>query len=138
VAQYPLCKAILGREFALAVILACMAALLWIDNSDVSFVILTMPLLICLYYNGKASAALFGNRLVHHLGVISYSLYLVHPLFRGPANALENFAREHGGPTITGLYILLAVASSWAAAYLSQRFIEARGQRLLNPVRPHG
>jgi peptidoglycan/LPS O-acetylase OafA/YrhL len=132
VSQHPICKRILSPDTAIVSVLFGIAALLWIRDSDVAVVLLMVFLIVCLSYSGRVSAALFGNRLTYHLGVISYSLYLVHPMFRGIAGSLAIFARNHGLPAPAGLFVLLAIALSWGAASLSQRFIEVPGRHLVD------
>jgi len=71
---------------------------------------------------------LFGNRLAYHLGLISYSIYLLHPLFLTFAER----SSRHFGSTATAyvLCTLVCLAAIWLLSYLSYRFVEMPGRQL--------
>jgi peptidoglycan/LPS O-acetylase OafA/YrhL len=61
--------------------------------------------------------------------VISYSIYLIHPLF---ITFAERSSR-HFGSTVTAYVICVAVSCAciWLLSYLSYRFVEVPGREFL-------
>jgi len=152
----PLCRAIIGFTLGLAtlryadhldklsafaqdvlviVLLALMIGIAVFTADDLPIYLLFIPFVAILSRDGRMAQALFGNRLVYHLGVISYSIYLLHPLFLTFAER----SSRHVGNTLTAYVCCTAVAfgTIWLLSYLSYRFIEMPGRqfliRLLSP-----
>jgi peptidoglycan/LPS O-acetylase OafA/YrhL len=146
----PLCRAIIGFALGLAtlrfavhldklsaiaqdvlviVILALMIALAVFTAEDLPIYLLFVPFIAILSRDGRVAQALFGNKLVYHLGVISYSIYLWHPLFLTFA---ERSSRHLGNTaTVYLLCTLVAFAAIWLLSYLSYRFVEMPGRQFL-------
>ena len=146
----PLCRAIIGFALGLAtlrfavymdrlsvivqdvlviVILALMIALAIFTTEDLPIYLLFAPFIAVLSRDGRVAQALFGNRLVYHLGVISYSIYLFHPLFLTFA---ERSSRHLGdNRTAYLLCTLAAFATIWLLSYLSYGFIEMPGRQFV-------
>jgi peptidoglycan/LPS O-acetylase OafA/YrhL len=125
------CKDLLAAPVTPGVILLLLAAALWADKTDIVSALLLPPLVACVYFDAPIATALFGNRVVHHLGEISYSLYLLHPLFLGVAGHFESVAAARFGFGFPFAFIVFGIASTWLAAYASYRFLELPGRRLL-------
>ncbi|SRR5579883_17853 len=106
--------------------------LMIIPKSDVAVVISFSLLILSLYYNSRVASIVFGNRIVHHLGVVSYSLYLWHPFFRDLAGRASLIAENHGITGFNWLFALGAIVFSWLASWLSYVSIEVPGRRALN------
>ncbi|MGA2057299.1 MAG: acyltransferase [Bradyrhizobium sp.] len=152
----PLCRAIIGFTLGLAtlryaprldrlsaiaqdvlviVVLASMIALAVFTAEDLPIYLMFIPFIAILSRDGRVAQALFGNRLVYHLGLISYSIYLFHPLFLTFA---ERSSRRLGNNmTAYVLCTLVCFAAIWLLSYLSYRFVEMPGRqfviRLLSP-----
>src|ERR1700723_1367741 len=152
----PLCRAVIGFTLGLATlrfavyldglsaivqdvlviaILALMIALAVFTTEDLPIYLLFVPFIAILSRDGRVAQALFGNRLVYHLGLISYSIYLLHPLFLTFA---ERSSRRLGNNmTAYVLCTLACFAAIWLLSYLSYRFVEMPGRqfviRLLSP-----
>jgi peptidoglycan/LPS O-acetylase OafA/YrhL len=152
----PLCRAIIGFTLGLATlrfaayldrlsaiiqdalviaILALMIALAVFTAEDLPIYLLFIPFVAVLSRDGRVAQALFGNRLAYHLGLISYSIYLFHPLFLTFA---ERSSRRLGNNmTAYVLCTLTCFAAIWLLSYLSYRFVEMPGRqfviRLLSP-----
>ena len=64
-----------------------------------------------------------------HLGLISYSIYLIHPLF---ITFAERSSR-HFDSTVTAyaLCVLTSFAAIWLLSYLSYRFVELPGRQFV-------
>jgi peptidoglycan/LPS O-acetylase OafA/YrhL len=132
-ARAPLCRRFLAAPATPFLVLFLLAVALWADKTDLVSVLLLPPLVACLYFDACLGRALFGNRLIHHLGEISYSLYLLHPLFLGVAGHFEDVAAARFGFAFPPAFIAFGIASTWLAAYLSYRFVELPGRLLLRP-----
>jgi peptidoglycan/LPS O-acetylase OafA/YrhL len=118
-AQDALVVAILGLIVAAAV---CVA-------DDLLIYMLFIPFIAILSRDGRAAQLLFGNRLVYHLGVISYSIYLIHPLFLTFAER----SSRHFGSTLTAyvICVLVSFAAIWLLSYLSYRLVEIPGRQFV-------
>jgi peptidoglycan/LPS O-acetylase OafA/YrhL len=96
------------------------------DASDRLMYLLYIPLVAVLSRDGRMAQLLFGNALVYRLGIISYSIYLIHPLF--VSFAIRTW--RHLGQTEV-VYIaasLVCFAIIWALAEVSYRFVEMPGR----------
>ena len=146
----PLCRAIIGFTLGLATLryagqldrlsalaqdvlvialLALMIALAVFTAEDLPIYLLFVPFIAVLSRDGRVAQALFGNRLVYHLGVISYSIYLLHPLFLTFAER----SSRHLGNNLTAyvLCTLVCFAAIWLLSYLSYRFVEMPGRQFV-------
>jgi peptidoglycan/LPS O-acetylase OafA/YrhL len=93
-------------------------------------------IVLALALNSAAARALFANRVAHHLGVVSYSLYMVHPLLVPMKFRLQPVAERFIGDAAHPLVLAASLSLTWAAACLLYRFVEKPGrlyaQRLLH------
>jgi peptidoglycan/LPS O-acetylase OafA/YrhL len=123
------------QDALLVVVLASMLAAADLTTDDLPIYLLFIPLIAVLSRDGRVANFLFGNKLVYHLGLISYSFYLIHPLFLTFAER----SSRHFGSTLTAyvLCVLSSFAAIWLLSYLSYRFVEIPGRpfviRLLSP-----
>ena len=117
------------QDILVIVILAAMLAVAIFTPDDLPIYLLFIPFIAILSRDGRVAQLLFGNRLAYHLGVISYSIYLIHPLFLTFAER----SSRHVGNNLTA-YIcctLVAFAAIWLLSYLSYRFIEMPGRQFV-------
>jgi peptidoglycan/LPS O-acetylase OafA/YrhL len=122
-------------------------ALTWIFAPTDYWIYPFFPLLVLVLAGNKGRvAALFSGRLVHGLGVLSYSIYLLHYQFAGVIHWIENalllrmpaaLAYPLAGMAVYGSLLVLA--------YLSFRWVELPGRQLIRrlaenraPMRPRG
>lgn len=99
------------------------------DASDRLMYLLYIPLIAVLSRDGRMAQLLFGNALVYRLGIISYSIYLIHPLF--VSFAIRTW--RHFGQT-GWVYVaasLAAFAIIWVLAEVSYRLVEMPGRRAI-------
>ncbi len=144
---YPLLRAVAGFTLGLAIfrfadvidrlseaaqdalvvgILLAIVAIGSFSASDLPMYLLFVPLVALLSRDGRLAQALFGVALVYRLGVISYSIYLIHPLFVSFAvRAWRNFGK-HEGVYVAASVVCFAVV--WALSELSYRFVEMPGR----------
>ena len=70
-----------AQDILVVVLVAAIAATMaWLQNDLVLYALL-IPFVLVLSRDGRMAQLLFGNALVYRLGIISYSIYLLHPLF---------------------------------------------------------
>lgn len=147
---YPLLRAVAGFTLGLAIfrfanvvdrlsagaqdalVIAILAAILVagaISPNDVPVYFLFVPLVAVLSRDGRMAQWLFGNALAYRLGLISYSIYLIHPLFVSFAVR----AWRHFGETETAYVIAACVcfAVIWLLSEVSYRFIEMPGRKAI-------
>ena len=119
-----------GVQDALVVALLALivGAAVFVAN-DLLIYLLFIPFIAILSRDGRAAQLLFGNKLVYHLGVISYSIYLIHPLFLTFAER----SSRHFGSTLTAyvICVLLSFAAIWLLSYLSYRLVEIPGRQFV-------
>ncbi|MET0969909.1 MAG: acyltransferase [Tardiphaga sp.] len=147
---YPLLRAVAGFTLGLAIyrfagvvdrlsgavqdalviaILVAIFAVGVISPTDLPMYVLFVPLVAVLSRDGRMAQWLFGNALVYRLGIISYSIYLIHPLFVSFAVR----AWRHFGETETA-YITAACicfALIWLLSEVSYRLIEMPGRKAM-------
>lgn len=128
----PSWQGFLSSEYTISFVLILLCASLFVDQTDVFTVSVISLLIGCLYYNGKIGVALFGNGIIHHLGKISYSLYLLHPFFIGVAGHYKDVAAARFGLSAPLTFIVLGITATWVASYLSYRFIEVPARRYVH------
>jgi len=125
-------KSFLSHEKAICLVLFCLCLAFYLDKTDVITVALFPCLVLCLSKNTQTGSQLFGNIIVHHLGKISYSLYLLHPFFLGVAGHYKGIMETRFGFSSPILFLTLGVTATWLSAYLSYRYIEEPGRDFLN------
>jgi peptidoglycan/LPS O-acetylase OafA/YrhL len=111
-----------------AILMAIVAEAVFIAN-DLLVYLMFIALIAILSRDGRVAQFLFGNKLAYHLGVISYSIYLIHPLF---ITFAERSSR-HFGSTVTAyaLCVLVSCAAIWLLSYVSYRFVEIPGRQFV-------
>jgi peptidoglycan/LPS O-acetylase OafA/YrhL len=112
-----------------AVLLALIIGFLFAVRFEVPDIVLFafFPVIILiLYFEPTFAKLIFANRLSHHLGLISYSIYLIHPLF-SPAR-IEAIAERHLGNIAHWLTFIAVMLSSWGFACVLYRFVEVPGR----------
>jgi peptidoglycan/LPS O-acetylase OafA/YrhL len=96
------------------------------DASDRLMYLLYIPLVAVLSRDGRMAQLVFGNALIYRLGIISYSIYLIHPLFISFAvRSWRHFGQTEGNYVVASV---ICFAITWALAELSYRFIEMPGR----------
>ena len=147
---YPLLRAVAGFTLGLAIfrfagiidrlsmamqdalvigILVAMAMVGLASRGDLPLYLLFIPLVAVLSRDGRAAQALFGNALVYRLGIISYSIYLIHPLFISFAVRTWRYFGETEAVYIGAAGV--CVAAIWGLSELSYRFVEMPGRKAI-------
>ena len=120
-----------GDALAVAALL-----LLAIPNTDVVLVLLFVPLIMALAAGASVAARILGSRPLHGLGILSYSIYLIHrPILdhlEPPAVRLfEGWQMPH--PHLLSAVILLPCTV--LLSILTVRWVEVPGRRLAGGIR---
>jgi peptidoglycan/LPS O-acetylase OafA/YrhL len=117
------------QDVLVVAILASMLAVAVLTVDDLPIYLLFIPFIAILSRDGRVAQLLFGNRLVYHLGLISYSIYLIHSLF---ITFAERSSRHLGNnETAYVLCVLASFAAIWLLSYLSYRFVELPGRQFV-------
>jgi peptidoglycan/LPS O-acetylase OafA/YrhL len=116
-----------AQDVLLAAILIAIIVTVSLAAGDRLLYLLFIPLVAVLSRDGRLAQLLFGNALVYRLGIISYSIYLLHPLFLSFAVR----AWRHFGQTEIAYLIASAVCFIviWLLSELSYRLIEMPGRK---------
>ena len=117
------------QDILVIAILAAMLAVAIFTPDDLPIYFLFIPFIAILSRDGRVAQLLFGNRLVYHLGVISYSIYLIHPIFL----TFTERSSRHVGNNLTAYVccMLVAFAAIWLLSWLSYRFVEIPGRQFV-------
>lgn len=141
VADHPAVRARLSGDRAFAIVCTVIALAFLVPNGDLIVALLLPVLIFCCFYEGRAARAVLANPIALRLGVISYSLYLWHPLFRDVAARIVGMLHRKGITQIDTLAYLGLVAGTLLFCEISYRWIEVPGHRLMlrrstRPARP--
>ncbi len=132
ISELPVLRLLMASEHLCALTIFAFIGAWVLHAPDLVLVACLTALIFGLSFNGSLANRLFGNRPVHYLGEISYSLYLIHPTFISGAVMLALIAQHRFG--IYGIYPILA-AMCWVLsiilAGISARWIEAPGRRFV-------
>ena len=131
-AEKPWCKRLIDRTGGFAMICGLIAlALLLPGKADLLVVCLMPALVLSCYYNGAAARAVMANPVSFHLGLISYSIYLWHPLVRDVFARGMGVAHKHGITGFDGLILAAMLVATWLLCWASYALVEVRGHQLI-------
>lgn len=126
------CKRLIDRQGGFAMVCGLIAlALMLPGKADVLVVCLMPALVLSCYYNGAAARAVMANPVSFHLGLISYSIYLWHPLVRDVFARGMGVAHKHGITSFDGLFIAAMLVATWLLCWASYALVEVRGHQLI-------
>ena len=123
-------RRLLGSSFVLMGILAALVLASFARAPDLAVFVL-LPVMVCtLYFESTAARAIFANRVSYHIGLVSYSMYLVHPLFVPVKMRLQAMLEPHFGVSSQGVALLFVVVMSWGLSVALYSLIEKPGRSL--------
>ncbi|KQM85343.1 hypothetical protein ASE67_13025 [Sphingomonas sp. Leaf23] len=131
IADRPGVRRLLGGDGAFVVMITLIALALLVPNSDLIVVLLLPILILCCYYEGRAVRAILANRVSLWLGIISYSLYLWHPLLRDSAARIVTMLHGRGVFQIDAVAYVALIIGTIAVCAASYWWIERPGHRLI-------
>jgi peptidoglycan/LPS O-acetylase OafA/YrhL len=115
-----------AQDALLAVVLVAIVTIVSMAAGDRLLYLLFIPLITVLSRDGRLAQVLFGNALVYRLGIISYSIYLIHPLFVSFAvRAWRDFGQTDASYLLASAVCFVAI---WLLSELSYRLIEMPGR----------
>ena len=119
------------------VILVALALLMFYPSLDIVLVILTGLLVLGLAYDTSLFGRLLGSGIAHGLGVISYSIYILHialmPLRDVLARSLDRIELPHSWIAA----VMCTATLTLTLAFVLYHAVERPAQRLLNRVLAH-
>jgi len=127
-------RRLLGSSFVLLGIIAAFVLASVERAPDLAMFVL-LPLLVCtLYFESSATRAVFANKLSYHLGLVSYSMYLVHPLFVPIKIRLQAMLEPQLGVSSHWIVLLFVVLMSWGLSVGLYTLVEKPGRSLFQAV----
>jgi peptidoglycan/LPS O-acetylase OafA/YrhL len=116
-----------GQDVLLAALLIAIITTISLAAGDRLLYLLFIPLVAVLSRDGRLAQALFGNALVYRLGIISYSIYLIHPLFVSFAvRAWRDFGQTETAYLLASAVCFMVI---WLLSELSYRLVEMPGRK---------
>jgi peptidoglycan/LPS O-acetylase OafA/YrhL len=122
------------RPWVASVVCVAIFALLMVWQSDLLIVLLCPLLILSLLAAKSVPARLLSWRPVHYLGVLSYSIYIVHDLLGGLMGTVHRYAAQHGLAHAQTYATAVGIALTFPLSMLAYRFIEAPGRKVLRHV----
>jgi len=118
-----------SQDVLLAAVLAAILVTVVLEAGDRLLYLLFIPLVALLSRDGRLAQALFGNAPVYRLGIISYSIYLIHPLFVSFAvRAWRDFGQTEIAYLAGSAACFVAI---WLLSELSYRLVEMPGRKAI-------
>jgi peptidoglycan/LPS O-acetylase OafA/YrhL len=102
-----------------------------VPRADLAVVLLFPALILCLSSDNSFPSFILGSKPIHYLGVLSYSLYLVHDLLGGLMGWTHRYAHAHGLAHAQTYAALLGIVLTFPIAACAYRVIELPGRRFL-------
>ncbi|KEQ55467.1 acyltransferase family protein [Sphingobium chlorophenolicum] len=131
-AEKPWCRRMIDRKGGFAAVCGLIALALLLPGKADVLVVCLMPLLVLsCYYNGAAARAVMANPVSFHLGLISYSIYLWHPLVRDVFARGMGVAHKHGMMGFDWLIVAAMLVATWLLCWASYALVEVRGHQFI-------
>ncbi len=120
-----------GPPFQVA-LTAAIIILAAVPQSDILVVALVPPLVWSLASDSGPIAAVLASRPIHYLGVLSYSIYLLHPLFISLPSAAASLIPDAPLFVRAAVGVSAMLLPTLLAAVLAYHVIEQGGRRVMN------
>ncbi|MDP5280576.1 acyltransferase [Sphingomonas sp. DG1-23] len=132
--KHPGIERLLGGEHGFIGSCVLIAVALLIPRGDVLVALTFVPLVIACYYNGHTARAVLANPVSFHLGLISYSIYLWHPLVRDVFARVMGIAHRHGVVGFDWAFVAALLVATWLICWASYLLIEVPGHRAIKKL----
>jgi peptidoglycan/LPS O-acetylase OafA/YrhL len=118
-----------AQDLLLAAVLVAIVTTVALAAGDRLLYVLFIPLVAVLSRDGRLAQALFANAPVYRLGLISYSVYLIHPLFVSFAvRAWRDFGQTEATYLLASAVCFVVI---WLLSELSYRYVEMPGRKVI-------
>jgi peptidoglycan/LPS O-acetylase OafA/YrhL len=127
--------AIVSRDSVALGVIALLVVLLSMGAPDLMVVAVFPMVVLCLSMNVGMPAEMFSNPIMYTLGILSYSVYLLHPLLQKPLEMTSHMLASylpHGVTVVLSLIGAMIVLLTLAKA--AHIFIEQPGRRAIQHV----
>ncbi len=131
IAQLPAMRKPASSRLILPVLLVVFLCVLVWSHCDLLAYCFFPLIVLALYFESPGAKALFANKLIYHLGVISYSIYLVHPWCIAAAQRLGQTMGQRRCAAAHLVTLSLSCLLTWICAFLLYRFVEVPGRVLV-------
>jgi len=132
ISRAPAVRSLMESEFLCALAVCAVLAAWWLHTTDLVIFACMVGLVFGLSFNGSIANRLFGNKPIHYLGEISYSLYLIHPTFISVAISLTLIVQHRTGINwVYPFFAMIGCMLSIKLAEITTRWIEKPGRRLV-------
>jgi len=108
---------------------AIYVAILCLPRCDIAAVLFSPLLIFVLSSDRWIVSRMLRTHWVHRLGVLSFSLYLIHDMFSAPMGWIHHTANAHGLPHGQLIAAAVAIPVSIGLAELTCRWVEIPGRR---------
>jgi peptidoglycan/LPS O-acetylase OafA/YrhL len=131
VARHSRCEQVLGGDRGFIAACALLLVAFLVPGADVLVALCFVPLVIACYYDSRGARLLLANPLVFHLGLISYSIYLWHPLVRDVFARGMGVAHRYGVTGLDWAFVVATLAATWLLCWASYKLVEVPGHRFV-------
>jgi peptidoglycan/LPS O-acetylase OafA/YrhL len=126
---------VLRRDFVVLVLLALIAVIIASRLGDLFALLLFPPLILALSHNDGWFRAVMSMRLPHFLGIISFSLYLVHDNFRPViADIIHILHPMPLAPPVAMVLVVVCAALMIVPAWICYAWIERPGRTFIRMI----
>ncbi|MEQ1845942.1 MAG: acyltransferase [Nitrospira sp.] len=118
-----------GHKWVTLGLLVTLPIAAYVGMPDVVLALWFPVIVVSLYYENVIGKSIFGNRLSHWIGEISYSIYIIHPLIVSACTRLAKLLADWYGEVGTVLAFCVYVTITVVVSAASYRLIEVRGRQ---------
>jgi len=126
-------KVFANRKMLSLYIFAVILLLSFFRNTEIIIIVGFAVLILSLYFNNH-SKSIFNSKIVYLLGLISYSMYLLHPLLRFLVTVFAMKVFHLPVEAVDFYSMLIALVLVVPSAYISYIIIEKKGGDLIRPL----
>lgn len=127
----PRIRAIVSTNLFAVLSVLGVVATYYAGSPDLVVYVFLFPTVIACFGNSKAANLMFGNRVVFFLGKISFSIYLVHVLFKPIVRFVIAQDNAHFGRFAELISVMFAFGAVFAASTVFYHFVEVGGRRFM-------
>ena len=123
-----------SNRLACTVLCLIILVMLTVPRVDLAVVLMFPALILCLAFDRNLPSLVLGSRPIHYLGVISYSIYLVHDLLGGLMDWTHRYAHSHGLAHAQTYAALIGIVLTFPISIVAYKIIESPGRRFVRTL----